>query len=141
MNSMLPIFAEDLKLNRMSYNFGRFVFFYPGDSLGNPLPDAPDFSKEMKLGLDTAFTVFLPPADFDSLHDKEFFLPDPDSKVKPWNAWCYATLIDHQGRIRGYYDIRYAAELKRMKEDIRFIKFRDEAAETLEESKVEQKKK
>src|SRR6185369_9469181 len=68
LKSILPIFAEDIKLNRMSYNYGRFVFFYPGDSAGNPLPDSPDFAKEMKLGLDTAFTVFLPPAAFDSMH-------------------------------------------------------------------------
>ena len=50
-------------------------------------------------------------------------------------------MLDYKGRIRGYYNIRYAAELKKMKEDVRFIKFRDEAVLTLEKSKVEQNKK
>ncbi|CAN5169951.1 hypothetical protein BH09BAC5_BH09BAC5_19740 [soil metagenome] len=141
MATLLPIFAEDLKLNRMSYNYARFVFFYPGDSIGNALPNAPDFASEMHLGTDTAFTVFVTPAQFDSLHNKEYFIADPTRKKDPWQTWSDAVLIDHKGRIRGYYNIRYAAELKKMKEDVRYIKFRDEAAETLDNSKVEQKKK
>lgn len=141
LGKLLPIFAEDIRLNRMSYNYARFVFFYPGDSLGNPTPGAPDFATEMKLGADTAFTVFLPPATFDSLHDTQYFIPDPTRKKDPWATWSDAVLIDRKGRIRGYYDVRYAAELKKMKEDVRFIKFRDEASQTLDDSKVEQKKK
>ncbi len=141
MKSVLPIFAEDIILNRMSYNYARFVFFYPGDSAGNPLQNSPDFAKEMKLGLDTAFTLFVPAQSFDTLHNNQFFIPDPSRKKNPWQSWSDAVLIDHKGRIRGYYNIRYAAELKKMKEDVRFIKFRDEASETLENSKVEQKRK
>lgn len=136
----LPIFAEDIKLNRMSYNYARFIFFYPGDSLGNQIAGSPDFASEMKLGADTAFTVFLSPSAFDSLHDTQYFIPDPTRKKDPWATWSDAVLLDHKGRIRGYYNVRYAAELKKMKEDVRFIKFRDEAAQTLDDSKVEQKK-
>ncbi len=141
MASTLPIFAEDIRLNRMSYNFARFVFFFPGDSSGNPLPHAPNFATEMKLGFDTAFTLFVPAQSFDTLHDNQFFIADASRKKNPWQSWSDAVLIDRLGRIRGYYNIRYAAELKKMKEDIRFIKFRDEAVETLENSKVEQKRK
>lgn len=141
MKITLPIFAEDLKLNRMSYNYARFVFFFPGDSIGNPQANAPNFAQELKIGLDTAYSVFVSPGRFDSLHDTQFFVPDPARKKNPWATWSDAVLIDHKGRIRGYYNIRYAAELKKMKEDLRFIKFRDEAAETLENSSVEQKKK
>jgi len=50
-------------------------------------------------------------------------------------------LIDRLGCIRGYYNIRYAADIKKMKEDVNHILFRDEAVQTLEESKVEQKRK
>ncbi len=140
LKTTLPIFAEDIKLNRQSYNYARFVFFFPGDSIGNPVAGAPDFASEMKLGTDTAFTVFEAPAKFDSMH-AEYFIKDAIHKKDPWATWSDAVLIDHKGRIRGYYNIRYAAELKKMKEDVRFIKFRDEAAETLDNSKVEQKKK
>ena len=50
-------------------------------------------------------------------------------------------MIDYKGRIRGYYNIRFAAEVKKMKEDVRFIMFRDEEAATIENSSVTQKKK
>lgn len=141
LRAILPIFAEDIKLNRMSYNYARFVFFYPADSAGNAPGNAPDFAKELGLGPDSAFTVFLSPNLFTQMHDEEYFVPDPSRKKDPWATWSDAVLIDHKGRIRGYYNIRYAAELKKMKEDVRFIKFRDEASQTLEDSKVEQKKK
>ena len=74
MKKTLPILAEDILTNKLTYTYSHFVFFYPGDSLGNPTKDAPDFAKELKLGTDTAFTVFLPRATFDSLHNTEYFI-------------------------------------------------------------------
>lgn len=133
------IFAEDIKLNRMSYNYARFVFFCPADSAGNEIPGTPDYAKELGLGPDTAFTVFVPSGKFSQLHD-QYFPPDVKREKDPKRTWHDAVLVDYKGRIRGYYDIWSAADLKTMKEDVRFIKFRDEAAETLENSKVEQKK-
>src|ERR1041385_3746951 len=62
LKSTLPILAEDILTNRESYRYSRFVFFYPGDSLGNTLPGTPDFAKEMKLGSDSAFTLIIPRA-------------------------------------------------------------------------------
>jgi len=141
MKKTLPIFAEDMLTNKATYNYSRFVFFYPSDSLGNPPKNAPDFAKELKMGTDTAFTLFVPRTTFDSLHNNEFFYPDSTRKKDPWATWSDAVLIDYKGRIRGYYDIRYAAEVKKMKEDVHFIFFRDEAAETIENSTVTQKKK
>lgn len=141
MATTLRVFAEDIRLNRMSYNYARFIFFCIGDSTGMPLPNAPDFAKEMKLGIDTAHTVFLSPTAFDSIHNNIYFIADENRKKEPWATWSDAILLDYKGRIRGYYNIRYAAELKKMKEDVRFIKFRDEAVLTLEKSKVEQNKK
>lgn len=139
LKTTLPILAEDILTNRESYRYSRFVFFYPGDSLANALPDTPDFAKEMKLGSDSAFTLILPRAKFDSLHS-EYFIADATRKKDPWTTWSDAVMIDYKGRVRNYYDIRYAAELKKMKEDVHFIIFRDEAAETIENSTVEQKK-
>jgi hypothetical protein len=134
------IFAEDVLTNRGTYMYGRFVFFCPGDSLGNPPKDAPDFAKDLKMGGDTVVTLFMKRTTFDSLHN-EFFIPDATRKKDPWATWSDAVLIDYKGRIRGYYNNRYFPEVKKMKEDIRFITFRDEAAETIENSSVEQKKK
>ena len=133
------IFAEDLKLNRMSYNYARFVFFCPGDSSGNKIEGTPDYRKELGFGTDTAFTVFVPAGKFNEVHDS-YFPPDVRREKDPKRTWHDAVLVDRLGRIRGYYDIWSAADLKIMKEDVRFIKFREEAAQTLENSKVEQKK-
>jgi hypothetical protein len=140
LKSTLPILAEDLLTNRQSYNYSRFVFFYPGDSLGNPVAGTPDFAKEMKLGNDSAFTLIVSPTVFDSLHDA-YFIADATRKKDPWTTWSDAVMIDYKGRVRNYYNIRYAAELKKMKEDVHFIIFRDEAAETIENSTVTQQKK
>jgi protein SCO1/2 len=141
MKSKLSILAEDILTNKLTFNYSRFVFFYPGDSLGNPTKDSPDFARDLKLGTDTAITIYVTPSAFDSLRNKEYFIPDANRKKNPWITKGDAVLIDHKGRIRGYYDIRYAAEVKKMKEDVRFIMFRDEAAETIDNSTVEQKKK
>ena len=134
------ILAEDILTNKASFHYSRFVFFCPGDSLGNPPEDAADFAKDLKLGTDTAITLFMKRSTFDSLHNYNYFIPDPTRKKDPWATWSDAVLIDHKARIRGYYNIRYAAEVKKMKEDVRFIMFRDKAAETIEQSSVEQKK-
>ena len=141
MKKTLSIFAEDMLTNKATYTYSRFVFFYPADSLGNPPKDAPDFANELKIGTDTAVTVFVPRTTFDSLHNNEFFIPDATRKKDPWATWSDAVLLDYKGRIRGYYNIRYAAEVKKMKEDVQFIFFHDEAAETIEKSTVTQKRK
>lgn len=137
--SLLPLFAEDVRLNRDKYEDARFIFFFPGDSAGNPPANAPDFGKDLRLGGDTARTLFVSPAAFDSLHDKHYFVPDPSRKKDPWQTRSAAVLIDHKGRIRGYYNLHYADELKKMKEDVPYIHFRDEAAETIEETTIEKK--
>jgi hypothetical protein len=135
----LPSLAEDLKLNKYKYHYARFAFFYPGDSLGNPGKNAPDFASDFGLGSDTAFTFFLSPVQFDSLQTA-FFVADSNRKENPWVSKGDAVMIDHRGRIRGYYNIRTASQLKEMKEDITFIYKNDEGVQTIEETTIEKKK-
>jgi hypothetical protein len=137
--NLLPMLAQDIRLNHQTYKYARFIFIYPGDSAGMPAANAPDFGRELQLGKDTAYTLYVSPAKFDSLHYAHF-IPDATRKEDPWKTWSDAVLIDHSGRIRGYYDIRSAAEIKRMKEDLRFINFHDQAAETIERTTIEQKR-
>lgn len=141
LKSMLPILAEDIKMNRKSYGYARFVFFLVTDSAGSLPVNAPDIGHELLMGADTAYTVFVTQAAFDSLHNNHYFVADATRKKDPWQTQTDAILIDRLGRIRGYYNIRYAADIKKMKEDVNHILFRDEAVQTLEESKVEQKRK
>jgi len=139
--SMLTILSDDIKMNHNSYGYARFVFFMVGDSLGNLPADALDVGHDLRLGADSAFTVFLTQQAFDTLRAQHYYVPDPKRTKDPWQTITDAVLIDRLGRIRGYYNIRYAADIKKMKEDVNHILFRDEAVQTLEESKVEQKRK
>lgn len=137
--SMLPILAEDMLTKKNTYGYGRYVFFMMTDTSGNVPVDAPDMATELKLGVDTAFTVFMRPEVFDSVRLQHYFIHDPAYKKDPWQTTTDAVLIDRLGRIRGYYNIRYAADVKKMKEDVNHVRLRDEGVQTLEESKVEQK--
>lgn len=139
-NSVLPLLAQDVTWNKSKYGNAVFVFFFPGDSAGNPQADAPDFAKDLKLGTDTGMTIFVPPVTFDTLRDKHYFVPDPSRKKDPWVGKSDAVLIDWKGRIRGYYNIHYGDQLKKMREDVQYIYSRDEAAETLEQTTIEKKK-
>lgn len=138
--TMLSILAEDIKLNKKSYGYVRFVFFLHTDTAGNVPMNAPDMAKDLNIGTDTAFTIFMTPEVFDSIRTQHYFVKDPMRKKDPWQTSTDAVLIDRLGRIRGYYNIRYAADIKKMKEDVQHILLRDEGAQTLEESKVEQKR-
>ncbi|HEU4716188.1 MAG TPA: hypothetical protein VFU15_00055, partial [Bacteroidia bacterium] len=140
-DALLPVLAQDVRLNRSDYKYARFAFFYPGDSAGNAPASAPDFASDLKLGVDTAFTLFVSRAAFDSLHDNAYFVKDASRKNDPWKTYSDAVIVDYRGRIRGYYDIRSASELKKLKEDVNFIYFRDESAETIENSTIEQNRK
>lgn len=137
---LLKLLAQDVIWNKSKFNNARFVFFYPGDSLGNAPAQAPDYAAEMKLGADTAWMLFVPPATFDTLNSKHYFVPDPLRKKDPWFGKRDAVMIDYKGRIRGYYNIREGDQLKRLKEDINFIHFRDQAAETIESTTIKKGK-
>ena len=135
--TMLPIFAEDVAHKKNTYGYGRYVFIMQGDSAGKAPLNAPDVARELGFGVDTGFTVFMSPSEFERVHN-DFYVADPARKKDPWQTTTDAVLIDRLGRIRGYYNIRYAADLKKMKEDVNHVLLRDEGAQTLEESKVEQ---
>jgi hypothetical protein len=47
-------------------------------------------------------------------------------------------LLDKKRRVRGYYDPRYAAEIKRMYEEFKHLKIHDEAKDTRSKNKLEQ---
>jgi hypothetical protein len=140
LKTMLPILAEDMLTKKNTYGYGRYVFFMPTDTAGNVPVDAPDMARELKLGVDTAFTVFLRPGLFDSLRLNHYFIHDPSSEKDPWQTTTDAVLIDRLGRIRGYYNVRYAADVKRMKEDVNHVRLRDEGVQTIEETTVKQKR-
>jgi hypothetical protein len=137
--TLLGMLAEDLQTNKKSYGYARFVFFLTTDSSGHVATDAPDVGKDLGIGVDSAFNVYMTPEVFDSVRLQHYFIHDPAHPKDPWQTTTDAVLIDRLGRIRGYYNIRFAADIKKMKEDVNHILLRDEGVQTLEESKVEQK--
>jgi hypothetical protein len=137
LGKILPILAEDMRTNRGSYKYAKYVFIYK--SANDSVLSGPDLSADMRLGRDTVYTLLVTAAKFDSLHH-DYFIPEPGRPKDPWATWSDAVLVDYKGRIRGYYNIRYAAEVKKMKEDIKFINFRDRSAETVEKTTIEKKR-
>jgi hypothetical protein len=102
-----------------------FAFFFrlPKDSV-NP---APDFSDTLGIKRDHCLTFYPDDNDLTFLIHENYFKPRPSDKKTPWLSTRDLVLVDAKGCVRGYYDGRYAPEIGRMVEDIKHIKFHDEA--------------
>ncbi|MCU0432628.1 MAG: hypothetical protein MUC87_04140 [Bacteroidia bacterium] len=130
---------QDLKLNKGKWGRARFLFLEKGDSLGQK-PAAGFVLENGGIPWDSVQLGALTPAAFDTLRDKHFFIETPGLAKQPWFTKSDFVLVDRAGRIRGYYNIRSAPELKRLREDISHVTFHDEALETLEGQIIEQRR-
>jgi protein SCO1 len=82
---------------------------------------------------------------YDKIHLQSYSLPNEkqflDNTVffqKPYYIdYNFMVLLDKKRRVRGYYDPRYAAEIKRMYEEFKHLKIHDEAKDTRSENKLE----
>ncbi len=113
------------KVNKGELDTLHFVFFclWKNDSLHH----APNYADTMALRKDRSFTAYPDQNDISYLRKENYFSPGPVSKPMPWKSGNDLVLIDARGCVRGYYDGRYAPEITRMIEDIKHIKFHDEA--------------
>jgi hypothetical protein len=138
-SKLFTFLLQDLKFNFGKWGKVRFVLFEKGDSLGH----APAAKTELVNAFpkNVAQMAYLTPVAFDTLCNKHFFIPTPGLKQQPWFNRSDFVLIDREGRIRGYYDMRLASTLKRLREDISHVTFHDEAVKTLEQQNIEQKRK
>ncbi len=64
--------------------------------------------------------------------DKTIFLQKPY-----YIDYNFLVLLDKKRRVRGYYDPRYAAEIKRMYEEFKHLKIHDEAKDTRTENRLD----
>ncbi len=72
--------------------------------------------------------------------EKTKFLSETYFKQKPVYVFNYfMVLVDKKRHIRGYYDPSYNAEVKRMSDEYKHLKIRDEYAETLKQNDIKQK--
>ena len=116
------------RFNKAELDTLHFVFFYSRSSDSSKV--CPDFSDTLGLKKDHTLTFYPDSNDINYLRAANYFMPDPQSKskVNPWKSLNDLVLVDAKGSVRGYYDGRYAPEITRMIEDIKHIKFHDEAS-------------
>ncbi|MCX7727882.1 MAG: hypothetical protein N2203_00260 [Bacteroidia bacterium] len=87
----------------------------------------------LHITLKNVSSVFLPDSIFNSVKQK-FFL------MKPYYVdYSFAVLIDKNRHIRGYYDWRYADELKRTIQEFNHLLIKEGYKSTLRKNKIEQK--
>jgi protein SCO1 len=73
-----------------------------------------------------------------TLDNEKQFLDQTIFFQKPYYIdYNFMVLLDKKRRVRGYYDPRYAAEIKRMYEEFKHLKIHDEAKDTRSENKLE----
>jgi hypothetical protein len=138
-NVLFKHLVQDLRLYKDKWGKVRFMFFERGDSLGHGPAVKTQLLSAFPKGI--AQVAYLTPETFDTLRNNHFFVSTPGLKKQPWFNYSDFVLIDREGRIRGYYDMRLASTLKPMREDISHVTFHDEAVKTLEQQNIEQKRK
>ncbi len=87
----------------------------------------------LQLNIPEIYGYYLPIKQFDAEMNKYFLL-------KPYYVdYSFAVLVDKKRNIRGYYDLRYADELKRMIKEYQHLKIKESYKVTLQQNKIEKK--
>ena len=121
--------SEYVQFNKSKIKEIPFVIVTPCDGLGNENC----FSEFEKMSLDNKniTNVFWNPSSFDSLNYSYF-------KAKPYYIdYSFFVLVDENRNIRGYYDGRYVAELKRLIEEYQHLRLKEEKNNMLKKNKIE----
>lgn len=107
-------------------NLGRTSRHKPADSLRG------DFDS-LKITLPNFTPLYI---DYENSEKK---IAQSYFKAKPVHVFDYfMVLVDKKRHVRGYYDPSYNAEVKRMIDDYKHLKIRDEYAETLKQNEIRQ---
>lgn len=148
------IFFLDPKYYREGFKLGGLIDYvkYKTKDLSEvPVFVVSDINRTPRTNLDTGLK-----GDFDSLKiklnnfvplfmnfsNKDKFLSETYFKKKPTHIFDYfMVLIDKKRHIRGYYDPSFNAEVKRMIDEYKHLKIRDEYAQTLKQNDIKQNEK
>ena len=121
--------SEYVQFNKSKIKEIPFIIVTPCDGLSNENC----FSEFEKMSLDNKniTNVFWNPSSFDSLNYSYF-------KAKPYYIdYSFFVLVDENRNIRGYYDGRYVAELKRLIEEYQHLRLKEEKNNMLKKNKIE----
>jgi hypothetical protein len=89
--------------------------------------------EKLSVGNKDIYSLYWKPTSFDSLNVTYF-------KEKPiYVDYSFFVLVDKKRNIRGYYDGRYIAEIKRLTEEYQHLRLRDEKEEMVSANKIESK--
>jgi hypothetical protein len=115
------------------------VFFVSDVKSARPLnpADTTNYNKELKGDFDS-LKINLP--DFHPLLTEGKTANEAYFKGKPYYVFNYfAVLVDKHRHIRGYYDPNQNSEVKRLVQEYKHLKTKDEYANTLKKNDLEQK--
>ncbi|HRG02517.1 MAG TPA: hypothetical protein PKZ75_15495 [Bacteroidia bacterium] len=123
--------TEYVQYKKDKIKFIPFVIVTPCDGLS----DSTNLREMEKLsiGNDNVLNAYWNQASFDSLN-KTYF------KEKPYYVdYSFFVLVDKNRNIRGYYDTRYIAEIKRLTEEYQHLRLKEEKEQMLRTNKIESK--
>jgi len=123
--------SEYAQYKKDKIKFIPFVIVTPCDSLNDP-----NCLKEMEklsVGSSNIRCLYWNTSSFDSLNYSFF-------KEKPYYVdYSFFVLVDKNRNIRGYYDGRYIAEIKRLTEEYQHLRIKEEKEEMVSANKIESK--
>lgn len=89
--------------------------------------------EKLSIGNDNILSLYWNTPTFDSLNLSYF-------KEKPiYVDYSFFVLVDKHRNIRGYYDARYIAEIKRLTEEYQHLRLKEEKEQMLQTNKIESK--
>ena len=115
-----------VNFNKADLDTMHFVFFCKQPSGASAV--LPHMSDSLKLNPLHCYTFFVDSNDLNFLQSENYFPITPTLKKQAWKSVMDLILVDTKGCVRGYYDGRFAPEITRMIEDVKHIKFHDEAS-------------
>lgn len=123
--------SEYIQFNKSKLKEIPFVIVTPYNE-NTKTPVLSEFNK-LTINNELIFHRYTSQSSFDSLNLSYF-------KSKPYYIdYSYFVLIDKQRHIRGYYDGRYVAEIKRLIEEYQHLRLKEEKNKMLEVNKIETK--
>jgi hypothetical protein len=123
--------AEYAQYKKDKIKFIPFIIVTPCDGRN----DSTCLSEMNKLsvGNENIHNLYWNSRSFDSLNHSYF-------KEKPiYIDYSFFVLIDKQRHIRGYYDARYIAEIKRLTEEYQHLRLKEEKEQMVKVNKIESK--
>ncbi len=123
--------TEYVQYKKDKIKFIPFVIVTPCDGL-NDSTCLREMEK-LSIGNDNVMNAYWNQASFDSIN-KTYF------KDKPYYVdYSFFILVDKNRNIRGYYDTRYIAEIKRLTEEYQHLRLKEEKEQLLKTNKIESK--